>query len=130
MDNGWQSTGRVEIECPPLQNNDDKIAKRLREIEVISYVPEHELCFREGGWEWIKPSRGLLTTKQTCALSTYNRSHQFIISRELTQSSFMLWYAVYVPSISCLPVSLTFSEGLSLSLLPSLKTVTVNVETH
>lgn len=29
-----------------------------------------------------------------------------------------------------LPVSLTFSEGSSLSLLPSLKTVTVNLETH
>lgn len=40
-----------KIECP-LQNNDEKIAKRLREIEVISYGWSMNYVLGEGGWEW------------------------------------------------------------------------------
>lgn len=50
-DRQWMAFPVDEIECP-LQNNDEKIAKRLREIEVISYGWSMNYVLGEGGWEW------------------------------------------------------------------------------
>lgn len=50
-DGQWMAFQVDKIECP-LQNNDEKIAKRLREIEVISYGWSMNYVLGEGGWEW------------------------------------------------------------------------------